>query len=500
MPRRIAPALLLIPVALAGCSLLGGEAAVHEPPLPHRLPERIETVVLEPFGQAEGAGMNPADLDFWRGEVERALGQRPRLQAAGEAPTSLPSVARLEATVTTFAVDEAEAGGLFLRTVDAGAELRVSFPNADTPPRTLQRRLSYQKIYGGQETVPARTFDVQSALIELADQVAQALRPADWRPLELATATDPDTGAELAVPVLRRANRFASQGLIRRAQSLWEVVLFRPGAAGAPPEDERYRVNRRTLNQLRIGEAPKSLLDQLEDWVDTEPTAFVRLRSELRDDVEGLGGYEERVLELADLQGYRTHLNLAAAHYNLGVVYRAQHRYDLAAHHLAMAYAHNPAPAVLEAWGVLQATRRLIAGDQQAFQQAVRRHLRLPPPHTASVLPGSVAAAVLPGSALRERLLQRRLAAIAGRTVEPMEVELPDAGGQAEPGPAAPGPGAGGAEATPDAGETQPVELQPVEVQPVEVAPGGGASGGEAADSGQGGPEGVPIEAPESAQ
>ena len=80
-------------------------------------------------------------------------------------------------------------------------------------------------------------------------------------------------------------------------------------------------------------------------------------------------------------------MNLAAAHYNIGSVYKLRNEMELAAYHFARANAYNPYEKYALAWNEIQH----IIGDYNPFDDLNERNVesaaKIPPPDGALLQP-----------------------------------------------------------------------------------------------------------------
>ncbi|MCH8882738.1 MAG: FolB domain-containing protein [SAR324 cluster bacterium] len=239
-------------------------------------------------------------------------------------------------------------------------------------------------------------------------------------------ALDPDTGEEMATPLLTKGNRFAGEGAVDQAIYYWELSLYAPEEESVP---ELYKLTRRTLNLLRGEGIAEETLEALTGLVDAPPVDFVDFRSAVRRALRAKIPEEAQILKLSSIRLNHAHYSLAAAHLNLARAYRPRRQFDLAAYHFAMAFAHNPSEAALDGWGQVQGARNLVPGGL-ANRSAMRLYLSIPPPATARHLPGKFDEAVLPESTVRTEGIAARIRRIVGGEnggggdLGPIEIEI----------------------------------------------------------------------------
>lgn len=406
-----------LPVLLAfigGCSIWPNR--VDNPVFPHRLPPRINTIVIEPFSQNFSAEIASADVTYLQNELRKQLESRPDMLTVDEPPHELPSVAFLSGTVTGFQVRERQGDGIYVRSIEMSASIEIRFQASNDPPLRIDRKYSFQKVYLPQETVSTVLFDTQNALMELADTFVQALLPiVDTESMVIEDATDPDTRLKYAIPALANGNRYAAQNRFEKAILLWELVLYQP-EYGA--EDAGYRIARRALFYLGEEGMDDAELDRLRPLAASAPVTFVELRTNIRSELGEVSSMEDRILALANERENRIHLNIASAHHNLAEYYKFHKQKDLASFHYAMAYAHNPSDQNLDSWALVQGGRQMIPGGL-AIQEAIRIYMRIPPPGYIRHISGPVQETVLPVSGLRNEEIQDRLDRIMAQASSP---------------------------------------------------------------------------------
>lgn len=505
---------------LAGLLTLAGacsEWAIEDPELPAVLGPEVDSVVVQPMEAAPGVEMNAADLALLGRHLRRAVDDTERLRSFGEPPTLLANTVLLAGRLERYAVNERRGEGLYLRTIELAAEVRV-LDTAGEETGRLQREVAWQKAYPP-GPVSALELDLEDALRELARQVVRALAPPPLEePVALRDGMGPDgrswsdwmdlNGFGMH-PGLRKGNRLAAAGLFERAGLAWRAVLFDPAPMEGPAE---YRVTTVTLNRLRAAGLSEEVVEGLQPLTAEDPLPLVEFRSRLREVLGGPAEQEGLILTLSDVRGARTHRVLAAAHANLGAVAALQGRNDLVAFHWSRAWAHQPEPELLERWQALQAERKVLPRDLDGTA-AMALYLSLPPPSTARVQPGRFERSVLPPPAFPED--GEGAAAMAAGAAPP--AAMPGTGGAPEDttggAAAADTDTAAGTpdeaaqnEAAPGAGELQPVALPPPADPATDAAAeaSGAAAGesttestpGRAAGSGPSDPQGAAAEPP----
>lgn len=382
--------MLLLLSALGGCGFLSFEVPL-EPPL---IPEEVDSLVFSPFANAANVEINPVDLAKLDKRVRELFSTRERFRLFETPPTRLPNSAVVKGNLEAFSLQDKPGKGVYLRTIDLGAELSVYLLAGEEPLARVRRRISYQKAYPSAAGVSAPGFDLESAFRELAQLLVEGLAPQEQEvEVGLQDARDPASGADLTLPALRKGNRYAMDGQIGLAIQMWQRVLFDP----TPEEGEErtYRITTHALNQMRRAGVEEDLLERLQPLMGQSPLTLVPFRKALRAGLDGIQEREGLILTMADLNAASLHSNVAAAHANLGSYYRVRKHYDLASFHLARAYAHNPDPAMLERWAGLQKERNLNPGGMEDAP-LMEQFLSLPPPATSLFIPGDFDLAVVP--------------------------------------------------------------------------------------------------------
>ncbi len=450
-----APLALLLP----GCT---GPAVIKDPARPPLFGKEVDSLVVEPFRLSEntGTGLNEVDLALFRELFAEELRQRPFLRVFSEPPTELPNTVVLEGKLLEFEVRDLPGDELFLREIHIKAELRARYGGENDVAETIRRDYSFQKIYLPDQEIPVASFDLRDAAGELAGILAEVIYPSGISAaLPLAVGVDPESELKLGHPLLLRGNGFAINHRFERARSIWRYLLFDPTFGGEREDgkepEQLFRITRRGLRLLAKAGLDEETLGQIEPMVVREPMELVEFRQLLRSMLGGIKKIEGDILNLADHREDRRHLNLAAAHGNLGMLYWLERRHDRAAYHLARAYLNYPRGQYLEKWSEIQTARKLLPEDIDE-EEAISLYYRLPPPRGMLLEPGPVEAALFTPVAFEE-------------PPRPEGEEGSERGGEEE--------GTGGE-----------VELQPVERPPV-------GEGEPSSDSGL-----PPIEAPVRAQ
>ena len=280
---------------------------------------------------------------------------------------------------------------------------------------------------------------MQNAALEFAALVLAEFSPStDLDDFDAVSAHDEDSGLNVDVPLLLKANIEGEAGRFAKAVSLWELVLYDPNGIAVEPQ---FKLSRLALGLLRDRGVPDGDLQTISELTEEGPLLYAGFREELRDRFEGASPNEDRISELADYASFRVHTNLAAAHMNLANLYSAWRQLDLAVYHYGMVWAHSRGEIALEKWNQIQGGRKLIPSGTTS-DAALRLYLHIPPPSNSNHLPGSFDELVLPPSTVRMEGIQELIRRVAGNAAppapQPVEVRAVELEGQPVPGPAAP--------------------------------------------------------------
>lgn len=393
MQATKSPPLLLLLLQLALAALVGSGCGkgfvIDEPTRRARFGPVVDSVVVEPFlrGPQLATEINTSDFSEFERQLAEEVGTRPFLKTFAEPPTELPNTLILQGILTQFQVEELAGEEFSLRNIHVAVELRARTADQTSAGITIVRRLSYQKVYLPSDRIPVLAFDLHNAAKEMARLLVEAFFPeevAGGIPLEM--AVDPVTGDELGHPTLIKGNKFAVAKRFARAKRLWQVLLFSPTQRQKEP---LYKVTPRTLHLLKKKGVEEGVLERLTPLTREDPEDLVEFREMLHEVMGRDADLEKLLFPLADHKKDRTHLNLAAAHGNLAILFWLDGRYDLTSYHLAKAYANYPKPKYLEKWVGIQEAREIIPDDIPQ-EELIGLYMRLPPPWTVGNRPGSV--------------------------------------------------------------------------------------------------------------
>jgi len=377
---------------LHGCA---GLNAISDPERPGMFGEEVDSIVVQPFelGQDLKTPLNDAQRKLFRELLVEQIETQPDLRIFEQAPTELPNTLIMEGRLTEFEVEELPSREFFYRAIHIGLELALRSGDQGDVFRRMKRRLSYQKIYLPEVTVPVVEFDLRDAVTEIITQLTDSMFPVGIEgDIPLANGSDPVTGTAFGHPLLLRGNNMAADGRYSKARKLWRLVLFDPSQ---PVEEELFRISPRSLFLLKADDVSAAMLKRLEPVATDEPMDLVDFRGAVREVVGGFNRLEPKLLKLGNHHKDTLHLNLAAAHRNLAVLYWIESRLDLAVYHLARAYANYPQSGYVSKWAKIQEERNLIPEGLDG-EEAIALYMRLPSPRGARLEPGVVENTLFP--------------------------------------------------------------------------------------------------------
>ena len=357
--------------------------------------EVVDSIVVEPFifDPNLKTPLNASQKNLFKELLITELQGQPHLRVFDTPPTQLPNTLIIAGRLTEFEVRDLPGKEFFLREIHLGVELRFRKGNETATSRRVMRRLSYQKIYLPDVTVAAIDFDLHAAISEITVQFTEIMYPSTVEGgIRLATARDPVIGIALGHPTLRRGNQMAADGRFARAKELWRLVLFDPTQ---PEEEELFRISPRTLLLLEKQGIDKGMLRRLAPLTRLEPRDLLDFRNAVRRQLGGFDRIEPILLKVADHHRDARHLNLAAAHRNLAVLFWMESRKDLVSYHLARAQANYPNKEYLEKWIKVQQSRDLIPVEL-LDDEAMALYMRLPAPRSTIVSPGVAEESLFP--------------------------------------------------------------------------------------------------------
>ncbi|MED5482834.1 MAG: hypothetical protein VYA15_03900 [SAR324 cluster bacterium] len=186
-------------------------------------------------------------------------------------------------------------------------------------------------------------------------------------------------------PRIIRSNHFASGMRYDLALKGWNYVLFEPRSF---PESESFFFTDEVFSRLKRAGLPHTTLQPLLEVhgksFDQDEINIILLGLIPNQDFER---YAQIIKSHARVSQNIDRLNLATAHYNLGVVYQLRSELGLAEYHFAQANAYNPHEKYSLAWTDLQH----IKGDYNPLDELMDRTIesagKLNPPEGALLQP-----------------------------------------------------------------------------------------------------------------
>jgi tetratricopeptide (TPR) repeat protein len=279
---------------------------------------------------------------------------------------------------------------LIHRTLDLELELTLRRPDGVLLDVQLEK-VSFQQTYQGNEMIlliPGAD-DEMTRLGKLAfRRVLQRLRPvARNRTVELETGKHPAPWSlgftETDHPQISQGVTYAANHENERAIKRWNYFLFEPQAY---EKDTRFAFTDQAYVQIREAKLPSDVLKNLlrlynqeftQEQVDT-----ALLRQISRRDFMMYGGIikaHTRVSSSLEPQ------NLAAAHYNLGVLHEMRRELKLAAYHFAQANAYRPNEKYAQAWTDVQHAMGNYNPLDTMMERTIEAAGKAPPPEDAMV-------------------------------------------------------------------------------------------------------------------
>ena len=269
------------------------------------------------------------------------------------------------------------------------------------PQYTLRLAYTLQIALPGEGALRAPDADMELALREMAEALAQALLPGagenpalPLRRAMLAPTEGDGEGEDVTTWVLNRGNVMAARNRWSDAVQMWRTVLFAPGAPPEEGDPVRYQITPRVLEALRGDDPPRDEVTALATLQHRPPLELAPFLALVRPVLGGSAEMEGRVLELAPLWLEGAAQNSAAAHHNLARAYRLQRRMDLAVWHMGRAWLYNPSGEILQTWETWQGERGLSGGGLPT-RRWLRLGLQLPPPVGVAAMPGWLGAQAL---------------------------------------------------------------------------------------------------------
>jgi tetratricopeptide (TPR) repeat protein len=201
---------------------------------------------------------------------------------------------------------------------------------------------------------------------------------------------------DLGHPGILQANRYAVSGDYDRALKGWSYVVFEPVSFG---ESERFTFGSELYTRLRQARLPQNTLKALlrlygksYSLKEIDPVLITLLERQDFQRYSAIVKFYARTSRPQDSQ------NLAAAHFNLGSVYRLQQRWSLAAYHFAQANAYQPEIKYAQAWTDMQIAAGSYNPLDNLAESTIEAAGTTSPPEDALVQPRAASAIIQPVS------------------------------------------------------------------------------------------------------
>jgi len=249
---------------------------------------------------------------------------------------------------------------LIQRTLDLEISFKITNPSGDKTLYLNVENASMKQSYIGEEKILLipDSIDEMARLAQLLIQ--KFLNRINPEPQDSAVELEKGTSPVLWTfglldfghPRIIRSNHFATGKRYDLALKGWNYVLFEPRTY---PKSERFIFSDEVYSRLKKADLPHTTLQPLLEVhgksFDQDEINIVLLGLIPNQDFER---YARIIKSHARITQKINRLNLATAHYNLGVVYHLRNELELAEYHFAQANAYNPHEKYSQAWTDLQ--------------------------------------------------------------------------------------------------------------------------------------------------
>ncbi len=246
------------------------------------------------------------------------------------------------------------------RTMDLDIQFTVTAAKAERILYANKEKNSFQQSYLGEENIllmPLPENEMERLGRQLIRRFLEKLNPAlSRKTLELETGTAPlplTWGmVDIGNPRILLGNRHAVVQGYEKAIKIWNHVVFSP--RGYKIEDEFVFTNE-VYVQLKLAKFPPRVIQSLLEL--RHQTLTLEELDAILPSLVGQAHFRQYSLIIkshARNSKNRDGLNLVAAHYNLGAVFRLQNKLELAAYHFAQANAFSPQEKYAQAWTDMQ--------------------------------------------------------------------------------------------------------------------------------------------------
>ena len=249
---------------------------------------------------------------------------------------------------------------LIKRTLDLELSFKIINASGDKTLYLNSENASLKQNFRGEENIlliPDKMDEMVLLAQKLIQKFLDRINPEEQeRIVALEKGTNPVPWTlgmlDFGHPRIIRSNHFASGMRYDLALKGWNYVLFEPRNY---PESESFFFNDEVYARLKRAGLPHTTL---------EPLLEVHDKSFDRDEIniilmgliqnQDYKNYSQIIKSHARVSQNIDRLNLAAAHYNLGVVYNLRSELELAGFHFARANAYNPHEKYSQAWAEIQ--------------------------------------------------------------------------------------------------------------------------------------------------
>ncbi len=246
------------------------------------------------------------------------------------------------------------------RTLDLKVRFTVTSARTGKILYRNTEKISFQQSYIGEEDIlliPLADDEMERLGNELVKRFLEKLNPSlSKKVLELETGVAPVPMSmgivDMGHPRILNGNRYAVVQDYDKAIKKWSYVVFAPETYESA---EEFIFDGELYAKLKAAKLPDKVINSL-----LELHGQVLTLTEVDSMLPKLlshrhfRNYSSIIKAHARASQTRDNLNLAAAHYNLGSVYRLQAVLPLAAYHFAQANAYQPSEKYAQAWTDVQ--------------------------------------------------------------------------------------------------------------------------------------------------
>ncbi|MBC8258246.1 MAG: hypothetical protein H8E38_04465 [SAR324 cluster bacterium] len=279
------------------------------------------------------------------------------------------------------------------RILDLEITFSITNISADKTLYQSTEKASIKQSYHGEENI-LLIPDANDEMVRLAQLLIQKflnqINPEPYeRVFELEKGTSPlpwTAGLlDFGHPRIIRSNHFATGNRYDLALKGWNYVLFEPRTY---PKSERFVFNEDVFRRLKKADLPQTTLQPLLELYDKSfDPAEIKLVLTGLIPAQDFTRYASIIKAHARTSQNINRLNLAAAHYNLGVVYELRNELELADYHYAQANAYNPDEKYSQAWTDLQHLKGNYNPLESPLDRSVESAGKLLPPQGALLQP-----------------------------------------------------------------------------------------------------------------